>query len=382
MVLPEMPPVGCSNALAYNPAAYYTALQVASQRWNPTPGGSKSARVDLLAPALSQIETHTQVTSALKLLSDPGLSVQEREALTSMFLDALARLTGDPRGLTAEMLKAPPTGGAKLYQMLEGADPGSGLGLLKGFRAYLISSYRAGGCAELWESLNVVGVDQGGSLKVKVQNARDDRSLPGPVNRFNEDLGKALTNAGSGPIQFSEIVGTDPGETATIHEYQSDGLEALHDAQLQLRFDPQSQYQTEETRTSAAWREEATNFLNSVDDWPGNSSDPLETAHEKSGLYSAVTDLAVQQDLRWLAINKDLSMIENCGLENDNPSGWMELMLELQQRIRYSGPAHETQIATPGFVPRLIQSSNASVRLIGLLSSLGIDPFSTGPLPK
>ena len=280
------------------------------------------------------------------------------------------------------MLKAPPTAAARLYRVLEAADPGSGLALLKGFRAYLVSSYRSGGCAELWDSLKITGSDKSGVIKARVQHARDDRSQPDPVNRFNEDFGKALTNAGAGPIQFREIDGTDPGEKAVIQEYQVDGLEALQDAQRQLRFDPQGEYQTEETRTSAAWREEATDYLDSVDDWQGDPSNPLETAHEKSELYSALTDLALQQDLRWLAINKDLSMIENCGLENENPSAWMELMLELQRRIRYSGPAHETQIATPGFVPRLIQSSNASVRLTGLLSSLDIDPFSTGPLPK
>jgi hypothetical protein len=381
MLLPEMPPVGCSNALTYSPAPYYFALQVVSQRWNPTPGRSKDARVDLLAPAMSRIETHMQVPPALKLLSAPGFSVQEREVLTSTFLDALAQVSGDPRGFTAEMLKAPPTDVAKLYQMLEASDPGSGLGLLKGFRAYLVSNYNAGGCAELWDSMKIVGWEKG-SVKVRVQDARDDHSLPAPVNQFNQDFAKALTNVGFGPIQFSEIHGTNPGDKATVHEYQTDGLEAMWDAERQLRFDPQGENQTDAVRTSAAWRAEATDYLDSVDDWQGDPSDPLETAHEKSELYSALIDLAPQQDLRWLAISKDISMIENCGLENGNPSAWMTLMLEIQQKIRYNGPAHAKQITTPGFVTRLIQSSSASVRLIGLLYALGIDPFSSGPLPK
>jgi len=382
MLLPEMPPVRCSNALAYNPASYYAALQAVSEVANTLPGRSKSARVDLLAPAVSQLQTHTQVVPALRLLSEPGLSVHEREVLTGLFLNALARLTGDPRGFTAEMLHAPPTDAAKLYRILEAADPESGLALLKGYRAYLVSNYRSGGCGELWDSLNIVGVGKGSSLVARVHHARADHSLPDPLNQFNVEFRLPLTSTGLGPIHFSEIDGQDPGEKATIHEYQGGGLQVMRKAAEQLRFDSQDEYQTKVTRMSDAWRAEAIHYLESVDDWEGNLSDPLETAHVKNEMYSALIDLAPQQDLRLLAIDRDLSMIENCGLENENPSAWMELMLELQQTIPHDGPAHARQTAEREFVAKLVQSPNASVRLIGLLSSMDINPFSSGQLPK
>jgi len=382
MLLPDMPPVGCSSALAYNPAAYYAALRAVSQSANTIPGRSKSARVDLLAPAVSQLQTHTQVIPALKLLSEPGLSAHERELLTGLFLNALARLTGDRRGFTAEMLHAGPTGAAKLYQILESADPGSGLALLKGYRAYLVSNYSAGGCAELWDSLKVVGIGKGSSLQARVQHARTDRSLPDPVDQFNVEFRDSLTRAGLGPIHFSEIGGQDPGEKATIHEYQNGGLQLMKNAAERLRFDKQDEYQSRATRMSDAWRAEAMHYLESVDDWQGNPSNPLETTHVKNEMYSALIDLAPQQDLRLLAIDRDLSMIENCGLENANPSAWMELMLELEHAIPYDGPDHAKQVANAGFATKLVRSPNASVRLIGLLSSMNINPFSSGHLPK
>lgn len=383
MLLPEMPPVGCGSALAYNPAAYYAALQAVSESANTIPGRSKSARVDLLAPAVNQLQTHTQVTPTLKLLSEPGLSTHEREVLTDLFLNSLARLTGDRRGFTAEMLHAGTTGAAKLYQILEAADPGSGLALLKGYRAYLVSNYSAGGCAELWDSLKVVGIGKGSSLQARVQHARSHRSLPDSVDQFNVEFRDPLTRAGLGPIHFSEIDGQDPGEKATIHEYQNGGLQLMKTAAERLRFDPQDEYQSRATRMSDAWRAEAMHYLESVDDWQGNPSNPLETAHVKNEMYTALIDLAPQQqDLRLLAIDRDLSMIENCGLENENPSAWMELMLELEQTIPYDGPDHAKQVADPGFATKLIRSPNASVRLIGLLSSMNISPFSSGHLPK
>jgi hypothetical protein len=381
--LPDLPPVECSDPLAYDPRPWYAALEAVSQHTNPSANRARPSQLDLLTPAVSQLETDTQVVPALQLLSEPGLSVQEREVLTGLFLDALSRRNGDPRDFTAEMLHAYPAEAAmKLYQVLEAADPGSGLALLRQFRAYLVSNYSAGGCGELWDSLNIIGVGKGSSLLARIEHARTSRLVPGAVKRFNEDFHDALDSAGLAPIQFSEIDGADPGPKATIHEYGGAGLLAIEKAQQHLRFDQQDEYQTEATRSSSAWRAEAIDYLDSIDDWQGDSSDPLETAHEKSESYTALLDLAPEQDLRWLALTKDLSMIENSGLENQNPSAWMELMLEIQWKIPYNGPAHEKKIASPGFLTRLLQSPSPSVRLIGLLYSLGIDPFSSGPLPK
>ena len=59
----------------------------------------------------------------------------------------------------------------------------------------------------------------------------------------------------------------------------------------------------------------------------------VDILFEKDHLYQAVIDLAPQPDVQWLAIEKSVAMVENSGLESQDPAAWMDLALSVQRKV-------------------------------------------------
>jgi hypothetical protein len=108
----------------------------------------------------------------------------------------------------------------------------------------------------------------------------------------------------------------------------------------------------------------------------------VDILFEKDHLYQAVIDLAPQPDVQWLAIEKSVAMVENSGLESQDPAAWMDLALSVQRKVSIFEEKRETKAVKSSLTKRFLTSSNASLRLIGSLDALGIDPRSSGPLGK
>jgi hypothetical protein len=108
----------------------------------------------------------------------------------------------------------------------------------------------------------------------------------------------------------------------------------------------------------------------------------VDILFEKDHLYQAVIDLAPQPDVQWLAIEKSVAMVENSGLESQDPAAWMDLALSVQRKVSIFEEKREKKAVKSSLTKRFLTSSNASLRLIGSLDALGIDPRSSGPLGK
>ena len=388
MRLPEIPSVGCENALVYDVKAYYTALQALARDRRQVPGSMKISTFDLLDPAVRQLQTHTQVPLVLQLLDESSLSSKEMETLTGEFTSQLSRLREDERGFAAEMVSSSAIERVDtLYRNLEANSPGSGSALLKEYRQYLVENYRAGGCGQLWNHMNI-GVSDNGGLNIKIQNLRkpDDpaqQSLPDSIKKFNDTFHDVLDRAGLGAIRLKEIDVDMPEVAAEQHrDWIEPEAAALLGAAKQLRFDDHDRERTESERESSAWRAQAISFLGRVDDWKADPSRSVEVLFEKDELYRSVIDLAPQEDVRFLAIEKSVALVEDSGLEMQDPSAWMDLALSVQREVgRFEG-GQEKKTVNPKLTRRFLNSSNASLRLIGYLDALGIDPHSSGPLGK
>jgi hypothetical protein len=370
--LPEMPAVGCAQALVYDPKPYYSALEAVAHGWKANSADSNVSIIDLLAPAVGSLETHTQVPLAAGLISGAGLSTNDLEMLAGLFADQLRRLREDERGFSAEMDGGNATKSvSRLYKLLETTDPGSGSGLLKEFRTYLVENYRLGGCGDLWLPPEVAGSN------------RSARILPAAIVQFNDTFRADLDRAGLGQIRLEEIDRSVPAASPQIHRYWSDPESAslLRAAQL-LRFDKNGERRSESSLASTEWQQQAITFLGNVDDWRADPSKSVEVFNEKSVLYQSPIGLAPQSEIKWLAIEKFLSMIENSGLEREDAPSWMFLASQVQERAFSLGTNGAKEPASARLAKRYVNSSSPSLRLIGALDALHIDPFSSGPLEK
>ena len=363
--LPEMPPVGCTKAFAYDPRSYYGLLKILAHDKKANIKDSKDTTEDMLYPAESNLQTHTQVGLAMALLTDSGLSKDQLESLTGTLVGQLSKLRGDERGFTAEISgRRGITGSDKLYQALEKSEPGSGAALLREFRQYLIDNYRAGGCGTLLPAPDKSG----------------QRKLPDAIQKFNDEFRDGLGRAKLDPITVQDIDVSVPVVKAEVHPYWSDTESKAYLTALQrLKFNENGEVRTLSDRESSTWRSQVISFLGKVDDWEADPFQSTEVFNEKLELYTGVINLTTQDDIKWLAIERSFTMLENSSMETENPTQWLFGVMNLQLRVSslVDAPEYQKFARDPDFITRLINSKNRSLHLIGLLENLHVDPFNT-----
>jgi hypothetical protein len=391
MKLPELSPVGCGQALVYDLSSYYALMKRLAQNKRGNIKGSQDATEDLLYPSLINLQTHTQVPQAVALLNSSSLTGDRLEVLTQAFVGQLENLKGDERGFEAEMLNVSPVAEARrLYGALESQIPGSGSALLREYRKYLIDNYRAGGCGKLWTESIISSTSSGLTMRFHDRSAPDssgEHTLPKPIEEFNRSFRDGLSSAGLSPISFDDIYVNSPKAEAENHEFWQDSKSKLLLKEAQaLRFTDGEDRSLENLRSSE-WRTQAIHFLGEVDDWGADPFSSAEVFYEKMTLYSSVIDLAPENDVRRLAIEGCLKLIEDSGMERENPGIWLEGMRNLRFKATHQlnsemNSQNYDKKSNPEFTQRLIKSTNSSTRLIGMLETANIDPFSLGPLAK
>jgi len=363
--LPEMPPVGCVQAFVYDPHSYYDVLKALAHDKTANLKDSKDTTEEILYPAVSNLQTHTQAGLAMALLADSGLSKDQLQSLASTLIGQLNKLRGDERGFTAEISgRRGITGSDKLYQALEKSEPGSGSALPQVFRQYLIDNYKAGGCGTLLPT-----PDKSGQKK-----------LPDAILKFNDEFRDGLGRAKLDPITIQDIDVSVPVVKAEVKNYWSDPeSKAYLTAVQRLKFDEKDEVRTLSDRESSTWRSQVISFLGKIDDWEADPFQSTEVFNEKLELYTGVINLTTQDDLKWLAIERSLSMLENSSIEAENPAPWLFGVMNLQLRVSslVDGPNYKKLPRDQDFATRLINSKNRSLHLIGMLESLHIDPFNS-----
>ena len=192
-----------------------------------------------------------------------------------------------------------------------------------------------------------------------------------------------LDKSSIGAIQFKEIDTDVPDVAPVLPKRSADPDQAaLEHAAEQLRFDDSDHDRTESDRESSTWRAQAISFMGRVYDWEADPSRSVDILFEKDHLYQTVIDLAPQPDVQWLAVEKGVAMVEDSGLESQDPAAWMDLALSVQQKVRIFEENRQNKTVNSKLTRRFLNSSNASLRLLGSLDALGIDPRSSGPLGK
>lgn len=251
--LPEMPSVGCTEALVYDPSAYYRVLAVLARNKTANRKDGKDTTEDLLYPAVNHLQTHTQIPLVLELLTKSDLSIKQEQFLTQTFLGQLTKLRDDERGFAAEM-----TDGSvitrlnQLYQTLEKQEPGSGLALVRNFRQYLMENMRAGGCGVGW---------------LRKQDKQKGKVLPGVVHSFNEQFQNVLVGAGLDPIRVNDIDSQGPVTQPVLHPYFEDpDSERFLEEARQLRFDNGGTRRNIEDLNSSTWSTQVSTYLSEIDD--------------------------------------------------------------------------------------------------------------------
>ena len=362
----DMPPVGCTEALVYDPSAWYTTLSTLARNKAANLKNGKDTTEELLYPAVSRLQTHKQVPLVMSMLLHSDLSTPQLESLAQTFIAQIEGLQGDERGFEAE-LQAPTLNGDldALYQGLEQRDSGSGVSLVRGFRAYLVENAKAGGC----------------SAPVRKTDNEKRRILPRSIDAFNHRFGDVLTKFGSNPIRIEEIESNTPETAPAIHPYfeSPEGKQLLEDAR-KLRFADETTRRSLDDLRSAAWRAQATEYLVKVDSWEVDPSSSVDFFAQKLSLYLYLVDLAPDEALLWTATERALTLIENSSVEIENPAIWAWAMWSLQRDATFQVDS-KTSVKRPvhDFTERLIDSKSRSVRLIGLLDAAHLNPFSTGP---
>jgi hypothetical protein len=363
--LPEMPPVGCTEAFVYDPHSYYDLLRGLARDKKANLKDSKDTTEDILYPAVSNLQSHTQVGLAMALLADSGLSKDQLQSLTGTLVGQLSRLRGDERGFTAEISsRTGRTGSDKLYQALEKSKPGSGSTLLQVFRQYLIENYKTGGC--------------GTPLPAPDKSGR--KNLPDAIRKFNDEFRDGLGRAELDPITVQDIDASVPVVKAEVNNYWSDPeSKALLAAEQQLKYDESGIVRPLSDRESSTWRSQVISYLGKIDDWEADPFKSAEVFNEKLELYTAVTNLTTQDDLKWLAVERSLSMLENSTMESENPAEWLFGVMDLQllTSAPVDGPEYKRLARDPDFTTRLIKSKSRSLHLVGMLESLHLDPFNS-----
>jgi hypothetical protein len=363
--LPEMPPVGCTEAFVYDPHSYYDLFRTLAHDKKANLKDSKDATEDILYPAVSNLQTHTQVGLAMALLADSGLSKDQLQSLTGTLVGQLSRLRGDERGFAEEISgRRGITGSNRLYRALEKSEPGSGLALLQVFRQYLIENYKTGGCGTLLPSPDKSG----------------RKNLPDAIQKFNDEFRNGLGRAELDPITVQDIDASVPVVEAEVHKYWSDpeSKAFLAAAQL-LKYDENGIVRSLSEKESSTWRSQVISYLGKIDDWEADPFKSAEVFNEKLELYTAVINLTTQNDLKWAAVERSLSMLENSTMESENPAQWLFGVMNLQLRAStlVDGPEYKKLARDPDFTTRLIKSKSRSLHLVGMLESLHLDPFNS-----
>jgi hypothetical protein len=363
--LPEMSPIGCAQALAYRPNAYYDLLNALARDKKANLKDSKDATEEMLYPAVSNLQTHTQVGLAMALLTDSGLSKEQLQSLAGTLMGQLNRLRGDERGFVAEISgRRGITGSEHLYQALEQSEPGSGSALLQVFRQYLVDNYRAGGCGSLLPAPNKSG----------------QKILPDAIQTFNREFRDEFVRAKLDPITVQDIDVSNPVVEAEVNSYWSDleSKEFLAASEL-LKSDENGQLRSLSERESSTWRAQAVAFLGKIDDWEADPFKSTQVFNEKLKLYAGVINLTTQDDLKWMAVDRSFSMLENSSIETGNPAQWLwgVMVVQLHASTLVDSNEYKKLGRDPVFSTRLINSKNRSLHLIGMLESIHLDPFNS-----
>jgi len=272
----------------------------------------KAEGVDLafLEPYEQSILFHAQAGPFAKLLDDVHVQARQRREMADLFAGALGRVRGDARSFTAVLtiykfdLLPPVTDLMTKLEATENFSPA----LLQALRAYLVANSQGERCADLFFG------------------GQDPKSLPQPVQHFNEWLARSGHSQEIAPIDTDELQRAQIMPRPKYHQYwQSPAAKSLLTGIKSLRWggaDGTTRLSLDE-RKSFAWNFQLADYLKQLESWNAEDEDsPADFFHQKCVLYEGLVELVPEKSQRVKIINSFVRFLELNTFQTESRIEW------------------------------------------------------------
>jgi hypothetical protein len=353
---PTLKPLGCEEALIYEPSSYYLALaRVLEGRFATRENGERQISA-LLQPAVAQISSHTQVSPVAKTLMSVNLTSEQLLDMTTFLASSLDKLQGDERSFTVGATKYGEFGAlAQLVSKLDGAGLPSA-NLVQVLRQYVIRNLQNTRC-----------VDAGQAQKTPLPRAAVD---------FNETFEAALVSASLHPIGSNDLPYYTLGSPPQLQPYwQSSPAKELLAGIKKLRFGTAETPLPMSERQTNGWKTELNDFLAVLESWkPTNREDAEDFFHEKCVLYVGLVDLIPPGPDQLNVIRSYVTFLELNSIEGTNPIEWYWHVENLLKRLPADRNSRTRAQVLEAFRNSRDLTLNLCARVDALLSPVVVSP--------
>lgn len=309
--LPDLKLLSCDDPLVYDLTSFYQTLtNLMNSGFTPK---EKTEGFDLafLEPYARGIQFHAQVGPLAKLLDEVHVRARQRREMADLFAGALGRVRGDARSFTAVLtiykfdLLPPVTDLITKLEETENVSPA----LLQALRAYLVANGQNELCADLFFG------------------GQDPKSLPPPLQDFNEWLARRAHRPEIAPIDTNELQGAQIMPRPKYHDYwQSPAAKSLLTGIKSLRWggrDGTTRLSVEE-RKSFAWDSQLTDYLKQFEAWNAEDEDsPADFFHQKCVLYESLAELVPEKSQRVKIIDGFARFLELNTFQTESRIEWL-----------------------------------------------------------
>ena len=308
--LPDLRLLSCDDPLVYDLTSFYQTLTNLVNSGFTSKEKTEGLDLAFFEPYARGIQFHAQVGPLAKLLDEVHVRPRQRREMADLFAGALGRVRGDARSFTAALtihnfdLLAPVTDLIAKLEETENVSPA----LLQALRAYLVANSQNERCADLFFS------------------GQDPKSLPQPVQDFNEWLAKRAHGPEIAPIDTDELKGAQIMPRPKYHEYwQSPAAKSLLTGNKSLRWggrDGTTRLSVDE-RKSFAWDSQLTDYLKQLEAWNAEDEDsPADFFHQKCVLYESLAELVPEKSQRVKIIDRFVRFLELNTFQTESRIEW------------------------------------------------------------
>jgi hypothetical protein len=306
--LPDLRLLSCNDPLVYDLTSFYQALTNLMNSGFTPKEKAEGRDLAFLEPYARSIQFHAQAGPFAKLLDEVHVQARQRREMADLLAGALERVRGDARSFTAATtiykfdLLPPITNLLTKLDETEDLSPA----LLQALRAYLVANSQNERCADLYF------------------NGQDPKSLPQPLQYFNEWLKTRGQSAEIAPIDTEELKGAQilPGPTYQAY-WRSPAAKALLTGTKRLRFGDSGTQISLDERKSFSWSLELSDYLRELESWKPDDRDTLaDFFHQKCVLYESLVELVPEKRALLKIIDSFVRFLELNSFQTESRIEW------------------------------------------------------------
>jgi hypothetical protein len=322
MARPSPNPDTCDDTLAPDLSAYYEMLG-----WLARDGFSAAARKkeDPLRFMMAQLDgmvSPAELPAAAAMLASTTWSASQLQILLGIYVSKLGSLPRDPRVFGYELMNLEQGITALASRCREeGIDTAE---LSQAYRHFLVANFTGTVCSGGMVVSRLIG---GGA---------DPPTIFGPAIRGDlpplspDEMKPAKVESATKPDRY----------------WQSGEAKQIYRDCLALRAGPDGRFLTPAERNTVSWKQQLSDFLNSLADWHSSDEDSESDYYQQKAIvYEALLDLAPPGDLRDRIVQDYVDFLVNANLQQDDPVAWYWNARSTLDRLKASAPAEAQQLA-------------------------------------